>query len=232
MTPSDMRIGKVYRTNNSGYLEVFRYVNRNEVLVRFIETGTKVWTRSQYIRSGLVRDPMYPSVFGVGYVGIGSERSGLKGVKEKPYECWHSMMSRCYSEVVHSKFPTYKDCTVCEEWHNFQNFAAWYKDNYPNDGASYELDKDILLTGNRIYSPEACKFVTSKENSSFSKCKTYAFATPKKRRTVIVSNLVLFCEKLNIDPSCMRRVFNGGQKSHKGWVRCSTRGIKLLEQGE
>ena len=69
------------------------------------------------------------------------------------------------------KEPTYKECTVCTEWHNFQAFAEWYENNYyeiPNESMS--LDKDILFKGNKIYSPETCVFVPKNINSLFTKC--------------------------------------------------------------
>ena len=62
------------------------------------------------------------------------------------------------------RHPTYKDVTVCEEWHNFQNFAKWFEDNYVE---GFELDKDILVKGNKIYSPETCCFVPKEINSLF-----------------------------------------------------------------
>lgn len=69
------------------------------------------------------------------------------------------------------KHPTYTDCEVCDEWLNFQNFAKWYDENfYEVDGERMHLDKDILVKGNKIYSPETCIFVPQKINVLFTKC--------------------------------------------------------------
>jgi hypothetical protein len=66
--------------------------------------------------------------------------------------------------------PTYKGCTVDESWHNFQNFAAWYDKNfYEIDGERMELEKDILIKGNKVYSPETCVFAPHSINSLFVK---------------------------------------------------------------
>lgn len=74
--------------------------------------------------------------------------------------CWVGLLRRCYSDKLKEKHPTYQNCTVCEEWHNYQVFAKWYEDNYYNiEGQRMELDKDILYKGNKIYSPETCVFV-------------------------------------------------------------------------
>ena len=68
---------------------------------------------------------------------------------------------------IHSGFRIVaNDCTVDERWHNFQNFAEWYYDNYIE---GYHLDKDILFKGNKIYSPETCCFVPQEINKLFTK---------------------------------------------------------------
>ena len=80
------------------------------------------------------------------------------------------MLKRCYDEKYHEKHPTYKDCKVCEEWHDFQNFAEWYYNNYYEiEGERMHLDKDILIKRNKVYSPETCVFVPQAINSLFIK---------------------------------------------------------------
>lgn len=76
--------------------------------------------------------------------------------KELVYKTWTSMIRRCYSDKYHNLKPTYIDCSVCEEWKYYSNFEKWFYDNY-KDG--YVLDKDILVQGNKIYSPQTCCFV-------------------------------------------------------------------------
>jgi hypothetical protein len=71
------------------------------------------------------------------------------------------MLSRCYNKKVHLIQTTYKEAIVCEEWHNFQVFAEWFENNYKED---WQLDKDILVKGNKIYSPETCCFVPQEIN--------------------------------------------------------------------
>lgn len=114
------------------------------------------------------RDPYRRSILGIGYIGEGQYKSSYNGQKYPPYVCWKNMLQRCYSEKYHERQPTYKDCEVCEEWHNFQNFAQWYEDNYYEiPGEKMFLDKDILIKGNKEYSPETCIFVPRKINNLF-----------------------------------------------------------------
>ena len=102
-------------------------------------------------------------VYGVGYGTRGGKWKTYinlngKGVRTKEYRIWKNMLTRCYSEKYHDKHPTYKGCFVIEEWLDFQVFAEWLtSQEFYLDG--YELDKDILVRGNKIYSPETCALV-------------------------------------------------------------------------
>lgn len=80
------------------------------------------------------------------------------------------MLCRAYCKKYHKKRPTYENVIVCSEWLNFQNFAEWYyKQPFFNakdyNGKPYQLDKDILFKGNKVYSPETCCFVPPEINS-------------------------------------------------------------------
>jgi hypothetical protein len=77
------------------------------------------------------------------------------------YRKWSSMLNRCYSTVFHAKNPTYKDCTVYDEWLTFSVFKAWME---KQDWQKKDLDKDILFQGNKEYSPSTCLFVDPKIN--------------------------------------------------------------------
>lgn len=72
------------------------------------------------------------------------------------YQYWLNMLERCYSQKYHNRKPTYNGCTVCEEWLYFTNFKKWFDENYRE---GFHLDKDILVKGNKIYSPSECCFV-------------------------------------------------------------------------
>lgn len=103
-------------------------------------------------------------MFGVGYKGC--EKRDLYS---KCYIKWQNMLQRCYDENVHKKWkPEYKDKTVCEEWLNFANFKIWY-DEHCIYGNQIDLDKDILVKGNKEYSPENCVLVEHYINTLFEK---------------------------------------------------------------
>ena len=80
------------------------------------------------------------------------------------------MIKRCYNKKATEKEPTYIGCAVDERWHNFQNFAEWYDENYnPETMKEWHLDKDILIKRNKIYSHETCCFVPQEINLLFVK---------------------------------------------------------------
>lgn len=106
----------------------------------------------------------------VGFIGEGKYEIIKDGEVTKCYKVWSSMIKRCYDEKFHKKYPTYKDCKVCDEWLNFQNFAKWYEKNYYEiPGEIMCLDKDIIYKRNKIYSPETCVFVSNRINNLFIK---------------------------------------------------------------
>lgn len=78
------------------------------------------------------------------------------------YQVWKDMIVRCYSEKYQAKKPTYIGCLVCDDWFLFSNFRLWM---IKQDWKGKRLDKDILIQGNKTYSPETCLFVTHEINS-------------------------------------------------------------------
>lgn len=82
--------------------------------------------------------------------------------ESKDYKIWRNMLERCYCERTQEKFPTYKGCSVCDEWQLFSNFKKWFFENYIE---GWELDKDIICIGNKVYSPSTCCFVPRELNS-------------------------------------------------------------------
>jgi hypothetical protein len=150
--------------NNIGdTFRIIECINKKNCTVMF-EDGTIVYNREYSdLRNGKVKNPNKPILFGVGYIGIGKYGSSHSRKKEASYQCWCDLLKRCYS-TEGNKFVTYKDVTVCVEWHNFQNFAQWFEENYEE---GYQLDKDILVKENKIYSPETCCFVPKEINILF-----------------------------------------------------------------
>lgn len=78
------------------------------------------------------------------------------------YRVWLRMLERCYSSKYQDKSPTYKGCSVCYEWLTFSNFKSWMEQQ---DWEGKQLDKDLKVKGNKVYSPDTCMFVHPLINS-------------------------------------------------------------------
>ena len=148
-----MWCGDFFDTAN-GICEVVDYKSVYKVTVRF-DDGYEATTSAGHIREGVVGHPMRPITYGVGYFGVGDFI--LKdGMNRKAYNKWSAMLQRCYDlEYQDERNPTYKGCSVSEEWMCFQNYAKDYYEMLGNN-STWDLDKDILIRGNKIYSRETC----------------------------------------------------------------------------
>ena len=78
------------------------------------------------------------------------------------YRAWKNMLTRAYYYKCKNMQPTYDDVTVCEEWHSFMCFRSWME---TQDWKGNHLDKDILVLGNKVYSPDTCVFVSRTINN-------------------------------------------------------------------
>lgn len=101
--------------------------------------------------------------YGVGTLGLGKY---IAYDNMRMYKTWQSMLQRCYDEKFHIRYPTYKECSVVQGWLNFQNFAEWYSKQTRQDG--WELDKDLLVKGNKVYGPDTCCFIPADVNGLLS----------------------------------------------------------------
>lgn len=88
--------------------------------------------------------------------GIGLRDISVTEENKGAYETWRHMLRRCYAQECKVRKPSYEKCEVSEEWHMFSNFLKFYQEHYRS---GFQLDKDILVTGNKIYSKETCCFV-------------------------------------------------------------------------
>jgi hypothetical protein len=207
-------LGTKWKTKNFGELEIIGYDGTASVTVRFLSTGCVRTTSISQIKEGRVRDYLARTILGVGFVG--GDKYTSKSDK-CAYSKWVHMMNRCYCESYQIARPTYKGIVVCDEWHNFQNFAQWYYENIDNSIISPELDKDILSEGMKIYSPLNCKIIDRNENIEHAKAKHFLLISPSGDE-VAVYNLSKFCRDNDLEQRNMSAVVNKKRRSHKGWT--------------
>lgn len=164
-------VGSIHVSNESGVFRVLGKVDSNNFAVEFLNTGYITTAQTNNIKNGVVKDPLHPTVFGVGFIGAKKGTAWVakrNGKMTKEYDTWFSMLRRCYSDKesdTYAAMASYKETVVCTRWHNFQNFC---EDIQKLKGYNewlvkpMHLDKD--LSGQNYYSPETCVFLTPTEN--------------------------------------------------------------------
>lgn len=150
-------------------MKIIRYRTMGDMDVQFLDDYGYVKENVLYqaFKLGQVKNPYDRTLLNVGYIGVGEHRLHNDDLSETPaYDAWRNMIFRCYRKK--ERAPAYFDrVTICEEWQNFQNFAAWHEENYYKVEGRLHLDKDILFPRNTIYSPERCLLVPQRINMLF-----------------------------------------------------------------
>ena len=154
--------GKVYPSNRFGDIKILEYKNNKQVVIMFLNTGFITEESMGVIRSGHIRDSSLPTTCGFGYIDIEGASIGRHMTKE--YRLWNNMVNRCYNEVTRHIYSAYEDCFVADEWKYLSKFKDWCEKQIGFDQDKWHLDKDILVKGNKVYSPETCCFVPPELN--------------------------------------------------------------------
>ena len=162
------RIGEENYNTFGTLMRIVEYNNANDIIIEF-QDEYKVRKSAIYsdFKKGNIKNPYDKSVYNIGYIAEGKYNK-----KDYPhiYNKWRNMLMRCYEPYCINKELTYIDCIVCKDWHNFQNFSSWWEKNmYECNNECMDLDKDILVKGNKIYSPETCVIVPRRINLLFTK---------------------------------------------------------------
>lgn len=157
--------GDVFETKEGSRCQVIEYKNSQSITVMFLD-GNKhtLVVRAHNLRTGSVKNPYHPSVFGVGYIGVGKHKVSEGRRDTDLYGRWKAILQRCYSDKWQSKYPTYRGCTVSKEWLNFQTFADWATSQIGFGEHGWQIDKDFLVVGNKHYGPETCSIIPQRIN--------------------------------------------------------------------
>ena len=162
-------VGKVCKSLNSGDFKVLKYNDARNVEIQFLKTGYETVARLCHIKSGYVKDPYSPSVHGVGITGVKYPIT-INGVHTKEYDLWNGMLRRCYSDALKKKYPTYIDCEVSNKFKSYEYFYEWCHKQIGFDSEWWQLDKDLLVKGNKVYSEATCVFLPQEINLMLIKC--------------------------------------------------------------
>lgn len=157
-------LGKTFQSNNHGCFMIVGYTSSTEVDVVFLDTGFKTITHMVSITRGEVKDCFKPTVQGFGIVGTENVRDN-EGIILETYRKWESMIGRVYSKSVKTDVNNpYFGTSISEDFRWFKDFKEWCSKQVGFGNKGWHLDKDILIKGNKVYSPETCCFVPPEIN--------------------------------------------------------------------
>ena len=218
-------VGVVCKSKSFGDFRIVSYSDSKNVMIVFINTGFLTSTRSDCIRDGRVRDRLTSSVFGVGVIGNNRDIK-VGGVATKEYKLWYTMLQRCYDEHSEGLLETYKDCTASENFIHYEYFYDWCNNQvgfniFDEHGKPFELDKDLLSKGNKLYSEHTCVFLPREINVAFTK-----------------SNKARGKYPIGVYWNNSKRVFiaqinkGGGNQKHLGQFETETEAFKAYKQAK
>ena len=156
-------VGRVFKSLNSGDFKIVKYNDNRNVEIQFINTGFEATVELGHIKNGYVKDPYSPSVYGIGISGT-KYPIRVNGVLTKEYKLWQSMLERCYSTTLKKQRPTYKGCKVSNKFKSYEYFYEWCNKQVGFGNKGFDLDKDLLIKGNKVYSETTCVFIPREIN--------------------------------------------------------------------
>jgi hypothetical protein len=164
----ELEVGNEIQTNQGYWVRIVEKVNYNNYTVRF-DNGFELSVIKKTLLNGNFSYPFHPTVFGVGYLGVGKYSTTAANVKKDTrlhpaYSVWQGMLGRCYCPKVQIKQPNILNSTVHPYWHNYQNFAKWYEENYIE---GFHFCRTIFVPNCNVYSEETCCFVPNEIKNTF-----------------------------------------------------------------
>ena len=156
-------VGKVCKSLNSGDFKIVKYNDNRNVEVQFLKTGYEATVELVQVKRGNVKDPYVPSVCGVGIVGAKYPIT-INSILTKEYTLWCSMLKRCYSNAYKKRQPTYEGCEVSNNFKSYEYFYEWCNKQVGFNNKDWQLDKDLLTKGNKVYSENTCIFIPAEIN--------------------------------------------------------------------
>lgn len=170
------------KTKNYGNLIITNYYEnkkdgRKHFTGKFLKTGYIVNNiHRSAIKTGNIKDPLFPKYLGVGYIGEYNPTMHLdKELHKSMYVRWRNMLSRCYDpkNIGYDKYGAL-GVKVSNDWHSYSTFLH---DSINLPGFNRELilsgkltlDKDILQKNTQknkmIYSKNTCCWISMAEQN-------------------------------------------------------------------
>jgi len=127
------------------------------------------------------------------------------------YDRWKQMLRRCYAPELHKKHPCYIGCSVTPEWRYFSKFRLWMESQ---KWEGMQLDKDLLVKGNKVYGPDTCCFLPQAINTLF-KCTKNKKAKKNLPNNVYLEPSGKYCVLIKLSQKKLyRKMFLNFKEAH------------------
>jgi hypothetical protein len=218
-----VKIGETYK-NNCGeefiVLELVKGSPTYDYKIRFIETGNEKIVNRSNINHGSIRDEYSKNIYGIACKGCITCKTELQ---KKAFKRWYAMIERCYNpNSIGYKAYGLKGVEVCKDWLCFENFwnDLTHIDGYDEEKyikGEIELDKDVKIKDNKVYSKQTCKFIPKTTNRKVKPLQQRTICANKDGKTYEFENITEFCEKFNLRQGTVRKALNDGHE-YNGWT--------------
>lgn len=202
--------GEIHVNGHGHKFVVLDSLGERRYKVQFVATGAFAEIDSSNVRAGNVKDPLYPEVYGVGYMGT-QKNPNDTDKRRRAKRMWKAMLGRCYSQS-HASYVKYgaEGVTVCRRWHCF---SAYYADlstlpgyeNWLREPTKYALDKDYY--GSMQYGPKTCVFISREINGIISNGKPVTYGAE------VFPTMKLCAEALDVPYETLKSWLQGALKT-------------------
>lgn len=219
-------IGKEFITKDGSKFKVIEKVKtiKTETYykIQFLDTKSFKIAEKRNIKKGSITDNFKKTIYGVACKGDSSSKKPI--LNKLAFKRWYATIERCYNpNSIGYKGYGAKGVRVSDDWLCFDNYLkdiqeikGFDYENYIN--GNIQLDKDLLVKNNKIYSKDTCIFVEERINkcNQVSKQKKFKAISPEGKE-YLFNNQSECARQFKLTARTIGKVLNNKLKTHKGW---------------
>lgn len=203
--PKVKYIGYKGQNSQGDSFQVQSHIDGGDYFVQFGSNGYIVKSKAVNFKKGIVKNPYYPSVLGVGCFGKVNKKDF--SYYDRAYKKWTDMMNRCYNEK-RRHYKWYKSIKVSARWKCFEYFIndlsklEGFEEWLLNPG-KFHLDKDYKKAN--YYDVETCVFLHEAQNVGLANAERF-YEVP--RRQLHLDQVTELIDGIKNDPYSRRNVIS------------------------
>lgn len=204
-------VGHVGINAHGDGFRVVEYLGDGEYIVQFDSNGYCAKSRPTNFLRGIIKNPYYPTVLGVGCYGEPDKVAC--SYHERGYRLWSDMMNRCYNPD-RRHYQWYKDVKVAGRWKVFEYFLYDLSripgfEEWLAAPGEFSLDKDYRKAN--YYGPNVCVFLPDSINVGLANAERFY---PVPRRPVELDQVAELIDGIKNHPFSRRHCITTWIPSH------------------